>query len=71
MSNNDDQQQSLQQQSSSVVVQQRPAHPFVEASCISKLLFIWPYHLMSGKNKVRPVDNDTNTSTTDINDRKI
>ena len=70
MSNNDDQQQSLQQQSSSVVVQQRPAHPFVEASCISKLLFIWPYHLMSGKNKVRPVDNDTNTSTTDINDRK-
>jgi len=68
MSNNDDQQQSLQQQSSSVVVQQRPAHPFVEASCISKLLFIWPYHLMSGKNKVRPVDNDTNN--TDINDRK-
>ena len=68
MSNVDEQQQSsLQQQSS--VVQQRPAHPFVEASCISKLLFIWPYHLMSGKNKVRPVSDDTNTSI-NTNDRK-
>jgi len=68
MSNIEQHEQSLQQQQSSAVVQQRPAHPFVEASCISKLLFIWPYHLMSGKNKVRPVDNDTNN--TDINDRR-
>jgi len=35
---------------------QRPAHPMVQASFISKLLFIWPYGLMSNKNKVRVSD---------------
>ena len=37
----------------------RPAHPFVEASCLSKLLFIWPYHLMSGKHRVHNNDDET------------
>ncbi len=28
---------------------ERPPHPYVNASLLSKLLFIWPYHLMSHK----------------------
>lgn len=31
----------------------RPPHPFVEASFLSKLLFIWPYRLMSSNGKAR------------------
>jgi ABC-type multidrug transport system fused ATPase/permease subunit len=34
---------------------QRPSHPYVNASFLSKLLFIWPYHLMSHKkDRVAP-----------------
>jgi len=29
----------------------RPTHPFLEASLISKILFIWPYQLMNKKKK--------------------
>merc|ERR1719491_828413 len=34
----------------------RPAHPFVEASFVSKLLFIWPYRLMNNNKRVRDSD---------------
>ena len=41
--------------------QRRPTHPYVEASFVSKLLFIWPYHLMAGGTKrIRPTDDDDN-----------
>ena len=42
----------------------RPAHPFVEASCLSKLLFIWPYHLMSGKHRVHNEITNSEDNTT-------
>ena len=49
-------------------IKQRPPHPYVDASLFSKLLFIWPYQLMSHhkKHKVAPTPppppaTDTNT----------
>mmetsp|Transcript_4521 Transcript_4521/g.10242 ORF Transcript_4521/g.10242 Transcript_4521/m.10242 type:complete len:1111 (+) Transcript_4521:249-3581(+) len=40
--------------------QQRPVHPFLQASCLSKLLFIWPYHLMNNKKNRVHTDSDNN-----------
>ena len=52
---------------SAVQPQQRPPHPFVEASWISKLLFIWPYHLMKNR-KVRVADDGTTKAAIEESD---
>ena len=53
----------LQQHEEEGELTTRPAHPFVEASCLSKLLFIWPYHLMSGKHRVHNENTNSEDDT--------
>lgn len=58
MQNKDPQSHAAKKDEAAAAIRPRPPHPFVQASFLSKLLFIWPYRFMNEKNRVRDANGE-------------